>query len=210
MKVVQMVLACSLLMIGNAAWATVYEWTDSQGIVHLTDDADKVPAGYRGSVKKREVDPTGDLNVIPSAKDVVTPRETKDTLYGDHDATWWRTKFAAMRQELEGLQENLPEKKTELEKLHRQYVISLGRSPRPGETGESKFFKSPQEGKTDVTPEDTLTPNPLSGIGGKRIAYYDMLAQIKNDEARIVELTKELDDLESRANWFGVPQGWRH
>lgn len=210
MRMVQTLFACMFLLICSAAWATVYEWSDRQGVVHMTDDPDKVPAAYRNSVKQREIDTTGDLNVMPSTGKTLPSPQTTNDLKGGHDEAWWRTRFTTMRRELAGLKENLPGKKDELEKLHRQYVISLGRSPKPGETGDSRFFKSPKTGKTEVTPEDTLTPNPLSYVAGKRLAYYDMLSQIKNDEERIVELEKELDALESEATWAGVPQEWRH
>jgi hypothetical protein len=57
------VLTCALL-ICSGAWATVYQWTDSQGIVHMTDDPDKVPAKYRKVLKTREMDTRE--NVLPA------------------------------------------------------------------------------------------------------------------------------------------------
>lgn len=197
----------------SAAQAEVYEWVDGQGGVHFTDNPNKVPARYRKKVKIRESVTGGETTAPPSPAMTPTPQpappEQKAELYGGHGENWWRTTFKALRKELKDVQEKLPGKRDALEKLHRQYVISLGRSPKPGETGESRFFKSPQEGTTVVTPQDTLTPNPLSMIGGKRIAYYEMMAEIEKDEARVKELEQQIASLETDADRAGVPFEWR-
>jgi hypothetical protein len=42
-----------------------------------------------------------------------------------------------------------------------------------------------------------------------RQAYYDLLAEIQRDEARIEELNKQLQSLDNEASRAGVPFGWR-
>lgn len=44
---------------------------------------------------------------------------------------------------------------------------------------------------------------------GDRIAYYDLYAEIGNDEARITDLQKQLADLDGAATRAGVPREWR-
>lgn len=42
-----------------------------------------------------------------------------------------------------------------------------------------------------------------------RQAYYDLLAEIQRDEARIEELNKQLESLDNEASRAGVPFDWR-
>ncbi|MGD0844567.1 MAG: hypothetical protein ABSA06_09405 [Geobacteraceae bacterium] len=44
---------------------------------------------------------------------------------------------------------------------------------------------------------------------GERIAYYDKLREIERDEARVTELQKQLDDLDTKAAKAAVPLEWR-
>ena len=43
----------------------------------------------------------------------------------------------------------------------------------------------------------------------ERIAYYDKLREIERDEARVTELQKQLDDLDTKAAKAAVPLEWR-
>ena len=44
---------------------------------------------------------------------------------------------------------------------------------------------------------------------GYRTAYFDLLAEIEKDEARITEVRNQLADLDSEADKSGLPQEWR-
>jgi Domain of unknown function (DUF4124) len=183
----------------SAAQAEVYEWLDGQGVVHLTDQLDKVPARYREKVKRRESASSEKVEVSPTpAPHPMTesaPREEKVELYGGHDRNWWQANFKALRVERKDIQDKLPEKKETLAKLHHQWVVSMGRTPKNGESTSD--------------PANYLTQSALSTPGKHREAYYDKKAEIEKDEARITEIGQQLDSLEADADRGGVPFEWR-
>jgi Domain of unknown function (DUF4124) len=129
MWMVKTVLACTVLLICTAAWATVYEWVDSQGVVHLTDDADKVPARYRKVMKVREIG-AGE-NILPASEpNATTPssgaslQEGREVLlYGGHDMKWWMDSFKEARENLKKLNDKIADNKKNLEELHRKRVL---------------------------------------------------------------------------------------
>lgn len=53
-----------------------YKWTDSNGVVHFTDDLNKIPPEYRGKIEKEYDfrDPEGE-----SGKSGGLPKEQKET-----------------------------------------------------------------------------------------------------------------------------------
>ena len=115
------------ICIGNVAWATVYEWVDSQGVVNMTDDPDNVPARYRKVMKTREID-TGDAATPAAAPETApveeaVPQQVKAELYGGHGETWWRNSFKEAREKLTSLQDRIAGKKKSLEQLHRKRVL---------------------------------------------------------------------------------------
>ncbi len=192
----------ALLMVMFAcsfAQAEVYEWVDGQGVVHFTDQLDNVPASYREKVKRRESVSGDKVNVAPTPapppRTESLPREQNAELYGGHGKQWWQASYKALRVELKDIQDKLPEKKETLAKLHHQWVVSMGRSPKNGE--------SPSD------PANYITQSALSTPGKHREAYYDMKAEIEKDEARIKEIDQQLVSLEADADRGGVPSEWR-
>jgi hypothetical protein len=120
------IIACAFLLICSGAFATVYQWTDSQGVVHMTDDADKVPARYRKVMKVKEID-AGE-NILPAAEPGATvpsgganPQE--GLLYGGHDMKWWADSFREAQGNLKDLNDQIVDKKKNLEELHRKRVL---------------------------------------------------------------------------------------
>ena len=192
----------ALLMVMFActfAQAEVYEWVDGQGVVHFTDQLDKVPARYREKVKRRE-SVSGEKVTVPSTPAPPpaaesAPREQKAELYGGHGKEWWHASFKALRDERKDIQDKLPEKKETLSKLHRQWVISMGRTPK--------------EGESTSDPENYVTKSALSTPGKHREAYFDKKAEIEKDEARLKEIEQQLASLEADADRGGVPFEWR-
>lgn len=182
----------------TAVHAAVYEWVDSQGGVHFTDDLDKVPARYRKAVKTREP-VTGREAVAPPAPQQpsppAAPPEKAVALPGGHDESWWRARFSSLRAEISNIQNNLPEKKETLTKLHRKWVISKGRTPKAGERLD------------DV--DSFVNKSALSTPGKHRVAYYAMKAEIEGDQARIRGLEEQLASLDAEATRAGVPFEWR-
>lgn len=116
--------------------ADTYQWTDAQGVVSFTDNPENVPKKYRSKVK---ITPSADTAQETSTADkskssaesgkqtettAVTPGHTQGPkLYGGHDEGWWKSRYASLRSELKGLQDNLPPKREDLEKLRRKLTI---------------------------------------------------------------------------------------
>jgi hypothetical protein len=129
MKLLQTVIACTFLLIGSAAWATVYEWVDNQGIVHMTDDPDKVPARYRKVMKARDIDTGGSAAPAAEPKGAVPsseaglPEEPEVLLYGGRNVRWWLGTFREARENIEKHNAQIAGKKKKLEQLRRKRVL---------------------------------------------------------------------------------------
>jgi hypothetical protein len=115
-------LLASFLAMATFALAEVYEWTDSQGGVHFTDNADKIPAKYRNKAREKEVQPVIEVKDEPAQAVTPTAQSTPSS-YGDHNETWWRTSYSGLREEMKNIQENLPDKRAKLTQLRRQREI---------------------------------------------------------------------------------------
>jgi uncharacterized protein DUF4124 len=182
----------------SAAQAEVYEWVDGQGVVHFTDQLDKVPARYREKVKRRE-SVSGEKVTVPSTPAATSATESAHgqiaELHGGHGKEWWHASFKALRDERRDIEDKLPEKKEMLTKLHRQWVISMGRTPK--------------EGESTSNPENYITQSALSTPGKHREAYFAKMAEIEKDEGRIKEIEQQLVSLEADADRGGVPFEWR-
>jgi hypothetical protein len=110
-----------------AVQAEIFEWIDGQGVVHFTDDLDKVPAKFRGKVQiktpgaGRDGGATAEKVQPPGV--AAPPPNVKKQLYGGHDENWWRSSFNVAQGELKKLQDQLAEKNQSLTELHRKRVI---------------------------------------------------------------------------------------
>jgi chromosome segregation ATPase len=149
----------------------IFKWTDSKGGEHFTDNSDKIPAKYRNKAREMDVTPVIQETEQPSKSELKSNAPAAQNLIGGHDEKWWRSRYKALRDEMKGIQDNLPEKRDRLNELRRQLYT----------------FSKP------------------SG----RIAYNDMYAEIGKDEARITDLQKKLQDLDTSAAKSGVPLEWR-
>lgn len=119
---------CLILLAVAAADASIFEWVDSEGVTHFTDNPDKVPEKYRKKVKERESvtveSPPPATATPPAQPPPPAPAAGEDQrLRGGHDEAWWRTRFSAIRQELDGIQSDLPGKREKLSNLHRKRVL---------------------------------------------------------------------------------------
>jgi hypothetical protein len=113
----------------SPALGDIFQWTDDKGVVHFTDDADRVPSRYKGKVRVQPTEPQA-----PAAKPapaqpeqvrpvVVQPEPAGTTLYGGHDEGWWRGRFLELRGSLAGIQNGLPAKRERLLQLNRERVL---------------------------------------------------------------------------------------
>lgn len=111
----------------STAYAATYQWVDSAGVTHFTDDPDRVPAKYRSrarereSVKSEETSNAPAPQTAPVAENPAAP--VQRDVYGGHDESWWRSAFRDLRQEQKALQDKLPEKREQLVAIHRRRVI---------------------------------------------------------------------------------------
>lgn len=192
-----------ILFLAMAApvWADTYQWTDSKGVVHFTDNPDKIPRQYRKKVRKRPSvkSETPVISTTPqtlSAPEAAKKKEAAKAppLYAGHDEKWWRTTTGNLRKELAKLTEELPGKRDKLQFLRRRWVISMGRTPKEGESLE------------DI--ESYTNKSALSAPGKNREAYYAMKNEIESDEGRIKQIEQELAELELLATKAGVPKEW--
>lgn len=194
----RLIVSIFVLSMAAPVCADTYQWTDSKGVVHFTDNPDKIPRQYRKKVRKRpSVKSETPVSVSPAAPKVEGRKEvTKSApqLYGGHDENWWRTTTGNLRQELAKLTEELPAKRDKLQFLRRRWVISMGRTPKSGESVE------------DI--DSYVNKSALSTPGKDREAYYSMKNEIERDEARIKQIEQELADLELQATKAGVPREW--
>jgi len=116
------VLLAGVMAMATVALAGVYEWTDSQGGVHFTDNADKIPPNYRNKVREMDLQPVIQIKEEPA--EVITPTvQNSPSSYGGHDETWWRASYSGLREEMKNIQDNLPDKREKLTQLRRKREI---------------------------------------------------------------------------------------
>lgn len=180
MKLVTVAITALLAVTFNAS-ADTYQWVDNNGVVHFTDDPDRIPDKYLKKVKRRPSEKPAGPSSLPaintptpavqgtsaSGEKEQTSQKDQPIMYGSHDASWWRSRFTDLRAELKNLEDSLPRKRDEQQALHRFRVI----------------YKRAKD----------------------REAINELNTQIEKDEARIGELRKQLADLEIEANKAGVP-----
>lgn len=112
-------------MIGMAA-AVTYEWKDNRGVIHFTDNPDKIPKKYRNRVVERE-SITGEKEVAPKQDqqpkkdDAPAPAATR--AYGGHDEEWWRNSFQVLRDKISEVENGLAEKREKLKILRHRKIV---------------------------------------------------------------------------------------
>lgn len=126
MKIALLVVAILLHFFAPDLHAAYYQWTDSQGVVHFTDNSDKIPKRYQKKAKRLDLPETRAPEPVaapepPAARAAPTARQPEK--YGGHTEQWWRERFVELRSELQALQDGLPEKQKKLVQLRRKRVI---------------------------------------------------------------------------------------
>jgi len=140
------ILLIGLMSIAVAAHADIYEWTDSQGGVHYTDDLHNVPAKFKNKVRKVEVQPTIEKGSGGAPPPSAAPPPMKQAaLYGGHDEMWWRSSFKNLHDEIKTLQDGLPAKREKALAQHRKYVIFSKPSDRVAENGMNAEIANDQQ-----------------------------------------------------------------
>jgi bacterioferritin (cytochrome b1) len=112
-----------IMVFTTVAHAATYEWTDSQGGLHFTDDLDKVPVKYSNKVRKLDIKPVIQEKEQPSQPERNSIDPSAQNLFGGHDEMWWRSNFRALRDEMKSIQDNLQGKRDRLNELRRKLYI---------------------------------------------------------------------------------------
>lgn len=104
------VFACVLLFTASAVCAEIYQWTDKNGVVHMTNEPSKVPEEYRGQIKifkpsKKESPP--EQGAVQQAPE----RGAGVELYGDEPLEWWKENFRKKREDLQAKDQGIAAKK---------------------------------------------------------------------------------------------------
>jgi len=123
-----MLIMLAPFVLASAGEATTYEWTDDAGVVHFTDDQGNIPAKFQKKVKELNIG--SDENVISPAAPAPqnTPPEASSPsreadLYGGFGERYWRARFATLRGEIKSLEDSLPAKKDDFDKLRHKRVV---------------------------------------------------------------------------------------
>lgn len=113
----------------SVALADIYQWVDDNGLVHFTDDPDRIPARYQNRVRETP-SPTvlhpddSAMRNTPSQNPLQSSDSAPDAnLPGGLSEDEWRSRFAAIRTEIKDLRDKLPKKREELNQLRRMRVI---------------------------------------------------------------------------------------
>lgn len=135
MKIVFFALLSVFLWIQTSeSQAAVYQWVDDKGVVHFTDNADKIPSKYLNKVRERE-SVNGSVTVTPST---VKPSKQSDRGSGDaagrvpvgENEEMWRSRFSGLREEKKQIEAGLEAKKEKLAILRRKKALYLRGSDR--------------------------------------------------------------------------------
>lgn len=116
----------SLLAAATTVFGQTYEWTDSGGVVHFTDNPELVPRSYRGTVRIRD-SVRGEEKQLPQ-KQRPTPGTLAgpprgEPLYGGKPFSWWQTRYRDLAAERQGAATHLDELKVKEVAVKRKKTI---------------------------------------------------------------------------------------
>lgn len=103
------------LVSGSPVLAQVYRWEDEQGVIHMTDDLQKVPEEYRE--RTREIILPKEKEVVSSlpkteGSQVITPYKDADLV--GHDRKWWQNRVREWKQKKTEAEQQLAEARKQL------------------------------------------------------------------------------------------------
>ncbi len=184
-------LAAALPCLASAA---TYQWRDDAGVLHFTDDSDRIPERYQKRVTETD---------SAAAEKGAAPAQKKQEAPAASDASGSAAKPAAqpvasttratLEAELKRLKEALVPKKEELSRLQHKWMVSKGRTPTAKEIAE--FEKKRAKGKATYADNPYVNKSPLSSTIPARVAYRNKLEEVQKDEARVAQLEQELQAL---------------
>ena len=101
-----------LLVLPSDSSAALYRWTDSDGVLHITDDLGKVPPAKRYKVQTLESTPAEKAPAPSPAPSASVVKERKGAkLYGDHPVEWWLNTLRKKRSDIQSIEAGVQSKK---------------------------------------------------------------------------------------------------
>lgn len=177
------------------AQAATFQWLDDNGVTHVIDNTDGIPARYLNRVQRTSAGP---LTKDQSPADSSAP-PTVDV----SDVGGGKGAGQNPYRELKAIKLALPAKKKELARLRHKWVVAKGRMPSEEELLE--FEEKRAKGKATHNDNPYVNKNPLSTPGPARSAYYQKMDEIKKDEDRVRRLEKDIESLNMGINPAGAP-----
>lgn len=167
-----------LIIIPCKSSGDIFRWIDDEGVIHFTDDMNKIPAEYRKKVERRAVPKERGNEKVSSPAVVPEPLEKKieikqpSTAMGEED---WRAAFQRLSHEIQARKEELDKKKAFIKEIERRRNMAF------------------------------YIPNRI--VSDEDAALYEKyIKEVSEDEKKIEELEKQLTDLKERAKKAGISE----
>lgn len=177
---ISLVLIIAAMGVAGPSWGETYEWTDSKGVVNFTDDLDKVPAKYRTKVRERESIRSEEGAVPPSGGSEPVIQQTGKT----------------------------PPPSSPSVMVYGGHGQGWWRGQYASLRQGIKAIESSLAEKRDKLAE-LKRKRIIYQRTRDRVAYNQLEAEIKGDEAQLKEVQERLSALDDEAGKAGVPQDWR-
>lgn len=160
MKKYIFILGFLLMLTPPLAVADIYHWTDTEGVLHITDDMDKVPLEYREKITTMETEGVARGVKVEAvkgekAKESLKPKGPEQEVYGDHPLNWWRLSFNRLRSEIEAARKELEQKV--------QFIDVFRRGRRLGQRNKAEDIETFERYNVEVP----LIEKRLEGFEGK-------------------------------------------
>lgn len=127
------------LLLASQAYADFYQWTDSTGKVHYTDDEKKIPEAYKDQVKAPALkDPIVKSEYAPEASEKAQQMEEESKNYGGKPVFYWVQQINRMEADLIEAENTVNLLQNELDSLKYLKLGQVRRNPIVG-----KFYSRP-------------------------------------------------------------------
>lgn len=126
-----------LALLPAFALADIYRWTDTEGVLHITDDLDKIPHEYRNKIITTETEAAENgVKVDASKRDRAgdKPKDPETEFYGDHPLNWWRLTFNRLHSEIDAASKELEQKEQFIDMFTRGRRLGQRNKPEDIET----------------------------------------------------------------------------
>ena len=173
------------------AFGATYQWRDDAGVLHFTDDSDRIPERYLKRATESDATSAGKGPAAAGQKTDAPSAAAPEGAAAVAGTTPPPDRKAALAAQLNKVRAELAVEKKELARLRHRWMVKKGRTPTLEEA--KSFQKLLAEGKTTERNNPYLAKSPLSAPGSARAAYYKKLEEVQKDEALERRLEQELE-----------------